>query len=224
MSYHVAYSSAQPGSFAHVPGTYVSQVVRHVSDAAEFKVTLLVFYLLSGTREYPGHVTRSDVMMKASSLLGMDEPECAAGLEAAVGRGVFLTSSLAAEAGGGVAYFANIEADLEAIEQFKAGTRQGHRDAASVENIFALYEENIGIITPIIAEELRDAQRTYPAEWIEDAFREAVKGQKRNWKYISRILERWRVEGRGSGTNRPGALPSDPDRYVKGRYGRVVKR
>jgi DnaD/phage-associated family protein len=76
----------------------------------------------------------------------------------------------------------------------------------------------------MMAEELKDAQRTYPPEWIEEAFREAVRARKQNWKYVSRILERWTVEGRGSGAHRSGALPDDPDKYVRGRFGRVVRR
>src|SRR5690348_6777256 len=41
-------------------------------------------------------------------------------------------------------------------------------------NIFVLYEQNIGLLTPLIAEELKDASSQYPMEWIEAAFREAV--------------------------------------------------
>lgn len=224
MTYRVPYSASPPGSFAHVPASYVSQVARHVTDLSELKVTLLLFHLLSGTRDYPGCVTHSDVVLKAASLLGMDESICAAGLQAAVERGVFLRIGRPEMPDGAVVYFANIEADIEAIERCRTGDSSAGMGAGAAANVFELYEQNIGVITPIIAEELRDAQRTYPAEWLADAFSEAVKGQKRNWKYISRILERWRVEGRGSGTNRSGAVPDDPDKYVRGRYGRVVRR
>ncbi len=65
--------------------------------------------------------------------------------------------------------------------------------------IFVLYEQNIGMLTPMIADELRDAERHFPTEWIADAFREAVAANKRSWRYVLRILERWRVEGRGAG-------------------------
>ena len=63
--------------------------------------------------------------------------------------------------------------------------------------VFVLYEQNIGMLTPMIADELRDAERHYPAEWIADAFRQAVLHNKRSWKYVLAILERWRTEGRG---------------------------
>ncbi|HEY0757126.1 MAG TPA: DnaD domain protein [Ktedonobacteraceae bacterium] len=63
-------------------------------------------------------------------------------------------------------------------------------------NIFVLYEQNIGLLTPMIASQLEDAADNYPAEWIEAAFSEAVQRNKRNWKYINAILRRWETEGR----------------------------
>jgi DNA replication protein len=96
--------------------------------------------------------------------------------------------------------------------------------APALQNIFELYEQNIGVISPLIADELRDAQRTYPAEWLEEAFREAARARKLNWKYVNRILERWQSEGKDSGTYRPGTGADDRDKYVKGKYGHLVKR
>jgi DNA replication protein len=63
-------------------------------------------------------------------------------------------------------------------------------------NIFVLYEQNIGLLSPLIADELKDAADQYPAEWIEAAFREAVQHNKRKWSYIRAILRRWETEGR----------------------------
>ncbi|HLQ28370.1 MAG TPA: DnaD domain protein [Ktedonobacteraceae bacterium] len=63
-------------------------------------------------------------------------------------------------------------------------------------NIFVLYEQNIGLLSPLIADQLKDAADQYPAEWIEAAFREAVLHNKRKWTYISAILRRWETEGR----------------------------
>ena len=62
-------------------------------------------------------------------------------------------------------------------------------------NIFALYEENIGAITPLIADDLKDAEERYPPQWIEAAFREAVSLNKRSWRYVHSILRRWEAEG-----------------------------
>jgi DnaD/phage-associated family protein len=91
-------------------------------------------------------------------------------------------------------------------------------------SIFALYEQNIGLLTPILAEQLQDAERRYPVEWIELAFSEAVSNNKRSWRYIERILERWAAEGKQSGKNRgPDGRSIDPDKYTKGKYAFLFK-
>lgn len=63
-------------------------------------------------------------------------------------------------------------------------------------NIFVLYEQNIGLLSPLLADQLRDAAERYSEEWVEAAFREAVQRNRRNWSYISAILRRWETEGR----------------------------
>jgi DnaD/phage-associated family protein len=89
------------------------------------------------------------------------------------------------------------------VAQYTRGaTSNGHQEQARVQvqveqpNIFVLYEQNIGLLTPMIASQLEDAADHYPADWIEAAFSEAVQRNKRNWKYINAILRRWETEGR----------------------------
>src|SRR5438105_5231436 len=80
--------------------------------------------------------------------------------------------------------------------------QQGYEQNRSVQvqierpNIFVLYEQNIGLLSPLLADQLKDAADQYPPEWIEAAFREAVQYNKRKWSYISAILRRWETEGR----------------------------
>lgn len=62
-------------------------------------------------------------------------------------------------------------------------------------NIFKIYESNFGLLIPMIADALKDAEQTYPAEWIKAAMTEAVTNNKRNWKYVEAILKRWLVDG-----------------------------
>ena len=63
-------------------------------------------------------------------------------------------------------------------------------------NIFTLYEQNVGLVLPLVAEELREAGEHYPREWVEEAFRQAVQQNKRKWSYIRAILRRWEAEGK----------------------------
>jgi DNA replication protein len=87
-------------------------------------------------------------------------------------------------------------ADADASGGDEPGER---RLAVEVErpNIFTLYEQNIGLLAPLVAEELRDAGERYPWDWIEDAFREAAQQNKRKWSYIRAILKRWETDGKG---------------------------
>ncbi len=82
-------------------------------------------------------------------------------------------------------------------------------------DIFTLYEENIGPLTPLLAEELQEAERSYPWPWIQEAFKEAVSLNRRNGRYSARILERWDTEGKDHGE--PGRHPkkSDPKEYLR---------
>lgn len=66
---------------------------------------------------------------------------------------------------------------------------------------FFLYEQNIGPLTPLIADRITRAMDAYPQSWIEDAIEEAVTYNRRSWRYIERILETWSQQGRA---DRPG--------------------
>ena len=70
-------------------------------------------------------------------------------------------------------------------------------------NIFRVYEENIGALTPIISEILANAEKDYGIVWVIDAITLAVKNKKRNWRYCETILARWREEGKDDGEGKP---------------------
>lgn len=65
----------------------------------------------------------------------------------------------------------------------------------SDENIFDVYENEIGALTPLIADSLRLAKAEFPAHWIRESLRIAAKNNKRSWSYAEKILKRWQVEG-----------------------------
>lgn len=89
--------------------------------------------------------------------------------------------------------------------------------------IFDLYEKIIGIIPGAqIAQELMEAEKTYPAQWIEDAFDEAVAQDVRRWAYIRAILASWSNGGRGNYDGKTGGRNSE-SRYQSGKYGKIVR-
>ena len=65
-------------------------------------------------------------------------------------------------------------------------------------NIFELYEDNVGMLNPMIVDELIQAENKFPFNWIVDAVKESVTRNKRNWKYIHTILETWDREGKNN--------------------------
>jgi DNA replication protein len=71
-------------------------------------------------------------------------------------------------------------------------------------NIFSLYEDNIGVIGYIMAEELKEAEKNYPESWLVEAFKEAILQNKRSWSYIKAILNNWTENGKGSGNGEFG--------------------
>lgn len=70
----------------------------------------------------------------------------------------------------------------------------GGGDAGGV-NVFTEYQNNIGLITPVIADRLKDAERDYSGQWIKRAIEIAVERNARRWNYIDAILKRWAVDG-----------------------------
>ncbi len=62
-------------------------------------------------------------------------------------------------------------------------------------NIFTLYQENIGLIVPMIRDVLLEAEKEYSMEWIKKAITIAVEANHRSWRYVEAILKRWKADG-----------------------------
>jgi DNA replication protein len=77
-------------------------------------------------------------------------------------------------------------------------------------NVYVLYEQNIGLMTPLIADQLRDLEKSFPPAWVEEAFEIAVSRNKRHLRYIQNILKRWETEGK------EGDRHEEPRRDVEG--------
>lgn len=216
-----------------LPELFFSRLLPETESLTELKVVLHIFWRLYLKKDSPKFITYDDLRSDETLMAGLaDSTEALRGaLDSAVARGALLHTVL--EDGGQPrdAYFVNSEASRNAVS---APQRGGSSKAAPAQrqalgtpegpNIFTLYEQNIGLLTPMIVEELKEAESLYPAAWIEDAFREAAALNKRSWRYIARILERWSVEGKGSGeSGRDSKKKRGPERYLGGRYGHVVR-
>lgn len=226
--------------FTPLPNLFFSALLPEIDDISELKVTLHLFEALYRKRGYPRFVTYGELLGNTSlanslrQIAGPHETVLSQALAKATQRGTFLQLTLARDGTQETLYFLNTASERQTVARIQSGeidvgglkpAPQTCIDTEEQPDIFTLYEQNIGLLTPMIAEELREAEKLYPTVWIQDAIKEAIDLNKRSWRYISRILERWASEGRNSGAyRRHSTKGTDPDKYVKGKYGHMVRR
>ncbi|MBL7209059.1 MAG: DnaD domain protein [Dehalococcoidia bacterium] len=223
-----------------IPNVFITGIMPRVENIAELKTVLHVFWLLSRRRGYPQFITYGELLSDAILMGGIDKGNASrseilrGALDLAVQHGTMLHLRLDRNGETEDVYLVNSETGKKTMDQIRRGeltlpglrpAKEGIAEAAPPPDIYRLYEQNIGMLTPIIAQELQEAEKLYPPDWIESAFREAVAQNKRSWKYIVRILERWAVEGKDNGKlGRDTKKEDDRDKYIKGRYGHMVQR
>jgi len=221
-------------SFTPLPNLFFTRLLPQIGSLAELKLMLHIFWRLYQKRGAPKFVTYKELISDKTIMEGIEGSSPAevlgSALESAEKRGVLLHLVLEKEGESQKLYFINDEANRRAIAKLQSGELSlgalPHPPPYMKEekpNIFALYEQNIGLLGPMIAEELKEAEKLYPASWIEEAFKEAVSLNKRSWRYIARILERWSSEGKGSGEFRRD-LKKEKVSSLKGRYRHLVGR
>jgi len=186
-------------TFTQLPDSFFHHLLREIKDADELKVTAYFLWRIEFMDGPFRALCQSDF---ESDLLGLSVEEITSGLEKAVQRGSLIRSQHEAD----VFYFLNSARGRVAAEAFAQGDWRASAQIKSAPmerlNVFTLYEENIGPLTPLIADALKDAEETYSEKWVADAINEAVINNARNLKYISTILKNWKEKGRGKKQNR----------------------
>ncbi len=212
-----------------VPEVFFGELLPAIDDLAEMKLTLYCFWALYQQEEEYRYVLLREVLSDVHFLRGLDpDPERAAELaqaafSRAVERGTLLRTTVAGVNGTETLYFMNTPRGRAAMQAVQAGEFEiGDRETPVAfigerTNLFTLYEQNIGPLTPLIGDILRQAERDYPLAWIKEAIQIAVEQNKRSWKYIEAILRRWQAEGKDSGTTKQ-PTQADRYRYIQGEY------
>lgn len=212
-----------------IPVTFFTDLLPQIDHLGEMKVTLYTLWFLDqleGNYRCLSHTDYdSDELLLQG--LGGDPHALEDALNRAVHRGTLLCVDLPEN--GGKFYFLNSARGRAALEAFQSGTwsplNEEHQPIAldlEKPNIYRLYEENIGPLTPLIADTLRDAEKEYPPEWVDEAIRIAVQSNVRRWKYIEAILRRWKEEGRHDQDRRDSQ--KDRSRYFDGEFSDLIHR
>jgi DNA replication protein len=221
--------------YTAIPNVFFSGLLPQITDVAELKTILYIMATLYTKKGYPRFISFGELLENIALMQGINnsEEKLRDALKMAVDHGALLSLSVEKEGTLQDIYFLNDDPSRQAAEKVKngelklAGIKPGISTPVPAEplpDIFTLYEQNIGMLTPMIADELRDAERLYPADWIRDAIKEAVLHNKRSIRYINKILENWSVEGRSDGTYQRDSKKTGPEKYFKGKYGHMVRR
>jgi DnaD/phage-associated family protein len=209
-----------------LPGEFFDQILASASSLDELKVILCAAPLMNPQKDAPRWFFLDDLQESDAARLSFAKGEGSlqAGLEKACGNGLLL----AGEYQGRTIYFLNTPRSNAALRAMQKGAwspdlRQPlpAKEIDQKPNIYALYEKNIGPLTPILAETLEDAEKEYPAEWLEEAVKIAVKKNVRNWQYIEAILRSWKEKGRGEKDQRNNK--EDARKYIEGDLADYIK-
>ena len=201
--------------YTSVPNPLFGPLLEAIEDPAELKCVVRFMWLIDQRKGRVRYLTARELVsdrVLLAGLKGLGVPAKEAirrGMRSGLTRGTFLSLPVRLHGQEEELYFLNDEGGRRTkarIEQgvidikevtLREGAAEDPRETEA--NIFTLYEQNIGLLTPLLAEEMKEAEQTYPWPWIEEAFKVAVGRNKRSWRYIETTLRRWAAEGKGDG-------------------------
>ncbi len=197
-----------------IPVQFFTDLLPKIDHLGELKLALYLFWRLEQMDRGFRYFRRQDFIQDKLFFESQNEPiqDTIAlidqSLEQAIKRGWLLEAQVKLK-DTEILYFLNTPRGKAAVQAIQRGEWRPTGDdnipiSISVEspNIFKLYEEHIGPLTPMLADTLRQAEQEFPPLWIEEAIRIAVENNVRNWRYVSAILKRWKDEGKDERNDR----------------------
>jgi DNA replication protein len=189
-----------------IPEIFFQEVLPVIDDLNELRVTLYTLWYLEKLETPLKYLSIDDYLRDGTFMLSLGDngkQHLSEALQKAVARGTLLCSVELSSMTTDAIILANTPRGRAAISALRSGkysVDQLSSSSAQLDvirpNIFELYEQNIGAITPMMAEILKNAETLYPPGWIEEAIELAVQNNSRRWKYVEAILRKWKENGR----------------------------
>jgi len=203
---------------------FISDLLPLIDNVTELKVTLYAMWAIQQREGTFRYLLRRDFTANTVFVAGVGgEAALDEGLTRACARESLLCAKVELGETPERLYFINTEMGRAAFEQVRLGLWQPGSERLPVEilperpNIYRLYEDHFGQLTPMIADMLKDTEKDFPLSWIIEAMRIAVAKNVRNWRFVQAILDRWQREGKGNAVDqRPDER--DGKRYISGEY------
>jgi DNA replication protein len=225
--------SGFPGGKVHltpIPAQFFTDLLPEIDHIGELKVTLYAIWFLDRQEGSHRYITHQDFAgdQKLMAGLGKDPAALDDALERAVLRGSLLKIIPSEGKPGDAIFVLNSPRGRATIKGFETGKfsfNDHQHSPVKLElerpNIFRLYEENIGPLTPLLSDILREAEKAYPPDWIEDAVTLAVQKNARNWRFVEAVLHTWQEKGRHEENRRNPE--KDRRRYIEGEYADLIE-
>lgn len=203
-----------PTDVVPIPASILTDVFPAITSIEELQVSLAAVRLLHAAGGFNEPLAEKTILrdrtlrtaLRVEGSPRAPDARISKGLDLALARGTLVRLVSAEARKRATFYYLNTPENRSSIRLMETGQLPAPRTlwpdanppSITIDrpNAFRLYEQNIGTLTPLIADHISRAIEEYPDDWIEDALTEAVTYNRRSWRYVTRILENWRSHGR----------------------------
>lgn len=210
-------------SRVEIPSNFFTELLEEIENLHALKILLLAFHKAGGTEDQISYFIPHSMSAEHFS---EDQTAFWQGLAFAIEQNWLLDIETEIEGDQTRICLLNTPKNAAAVEALQEGkitlTSRGELTNSQRPDIFTLYEKNIGPLTPIIADSLKELEANYPPEWISKAIQTSVKNNARSLRYIEVVLQNWQEEGKYERTDRRSrqktSEESDPNRRSDGEF------
>lgn len=183
-----------------VPNAVLSAVLNEVEESETVKLILRAVWLLERQRGFPASITVNELRHDRVLIRVFKSKEkFNAALDQSLNLGVLIkfelnnTDALMLNTVSATRQVENVkDTQPESIEEDGWDASVG---SEMPNDAFRAYEENIGILSPMIRENITAALQDFSDEDIIEAIKIAVENENRSWSYVAGVLRKWARDG-----------------------------